>query len=194
MESNAKWENGRRISFQGIKVNALSDEDVVALVTTAIGHDSRYVLGNHNAHSIYLCGREPQMQEFYSMADFVTIDGMSIILLGRLVGLPLKRRDRAAHLDFMPLLLAEAKREGWRIYYLGSRPGVSERGAAMLREQHPGLQIRTHHGYFNSEKSNIENREVLIDIDAYKPQILLVGMGMPRQERWILENREEIAA
>jgi N-acetylglucosaminyldiphosphoundecaprenol N-acetyl-beta-D-mannosaminyltransferase len=187
-----KRENENLVSLLGYRVNTLSDRDVVALVTHAINRGDHYVFGTHNLHSMYLWNREPKLREFHKMVDYVLIDGMSVILLGRMCGLRLKREHRATSLDFLPLLLPVVVKEGWRIYYLGSRPGVAERAASKLRASYPGLQIRTHHGYFDPEKSGGENREILDEINAYAPHVLLVGMGMPREEIWILENRAEI--
>jgi N-acetylglucosaminyldiphosphoundecaprenol N-acetyl-beta-D-mannosaminyltransferase len=63
-----------------------------------------------------------------------------------------------------------------------------------MRAKHPGLLIRTHHGHFNAERSSAENRRVLAEINDYDPDILMVGMGMPRQEIWVLENNAAISA
>ena len=95
-------------------------------------------------------------------------------------------------MEFLPLLFTDAIRVGWRIYYLGSPPGVVEKGAALLREQYPGLQLRTHNGYFDPHGA--ENETILSDIRDYAPDVLLVGMGMPRQEAWINDNLNDIAA
>jgi N-acetylglucosaminyldiphosphoundecaprenol N-acetyl-beta-D-mannosaminyltransferase len=54
------------------------------------------------------------------------------------------------------------------------------------------LQIQTHHGHFQAEKTSLENKEVLEEINAYAPQIVMVGMGMPRQEHWIADNWQEL--
>jgi N-acetylglucosaminyldiphosphoundecaprenol N-acetyl-beta-D-mannosaminyltransferase len=191
---NIKAANIEPISLFGLRLNTFSDRDVVALIADAIDRGHHYVLGNHNSHSLYLWNREPQLRDFHAIADYVLIDGMSLILLGRLAGLPLRREHRATSLDFMPLLLPEAAKEKWRIYYLGGRPGVAKRAAVKLLAQYPGICLRTHHGYFDAAKSSEENRRVLDDINAYAPDILLVGMGMPRQEIWILENRSELTA
>jgi N-acetylglucosaminyldiphosphoundecaprenol N-acetyl-beta-D-mannosaminyltransferase len=189
-----EWPTSKSISLFGFRVDTFSDKDVVRLALHAINTHKRYILGHHNLHSLYLCHREPRMLDFYSLADHTLIDGMSLVLLGRIFSLPLSRQNRATSLDFMPLLIPEAVKHGWRIYYLGSKPGVAERGAARLRSEYPGLQIRTRDGYFASDKSGIENRNVLADIKSYAPHILFVGMGMPRQELWVLENREDIEA
>ena len=181
-------------SLLGIRLHALSNADVVDLITDTITSNQSRVVANHNMHSLYLWYREPRMREFFELADYVHIDGMAVILLGQMAGLPLKREHRAAYLDFLPLLTAEAAQHGWRIFFLGSGPGVAQTAAEKLREQFPGLQIRTHHGHFNADRFGEENEAVLSEIKAYAPHILMVGMGMPRQEAWILENRDEISA
>jgi N-acetylglucosaminyldiphosphoundecaprenol N-acetyl-beta-D-mannosaminyltransferase len=69
---------------------------------------------------------------------------------------------------------------------VGGRPGVGEKAAAVLREAAPGLDIQTHHGYF--DVTGPDNDAVLRTIARYGPHILMVGMGMPRQESWIMDN------
>jgi len=101
---------------------------------------------------------------------------------------------RTTNLDLLPLLAPEAVRRQWRVFYLGSRPGVAERAARTLRTQYPELQIATHDGYFETSQSGEENQRVLAEIHDYAPDVLMVGMGMPRQEIWIEENLKDIAA
>ena len=184
----------RAFSLMGIRLNAITNPDLVRLIGETIESGESRVIANHNLHSLYLWCRDEKMNEFFSTADYAHIDGMSVILLGRLAGLPLHAEDRAAYLDFLPLLLSEAADRGWRIFFLGSKPGVAETAAEKLRSRYPRLKIRTHHGHFNPDRWGEENRAVLSEINAYGPHILMVGMGMPRQEAWILENRDEIFA
>ena len=132
------------------------------------------------------------MRDFCALADYIHIDGMSLVCIGNMMGLPLKRQDRAAALDFFPLLAEQAVARGWRIFYLGSKPGVAERAATALRERYPELEIQTHHGHF--DPLGEENRKILARINAYAPHILFVGMGMPRQEIWILDNQKNLNA
>jgi len=178
----------------GIRFHALSKRDLADRVSQAVDDRARQIIGNHNLHSLYMWFHEPRMREFYSLTDYTHIDGMSLVLLGRLLGLPLKREHRTGYMDLLPLLAERAAEREWRIFYLGSKPGVAEKAARMLRSRYPGLQIRTHHGHFNAEHSGPENQEVLAEIKTYAPDILMVGMGMPRQEVWVLENQKDIAA
>jgi N-acetylglucosaminyldiphosphoundecaprenol N-acetyl-beta-D-mannosaminyltransferase len=178
----------------GIRIHAMSKRELVDCVSQAVNGRTRRIIGNHNLHSLYVWFHEPRIREFYSMTDYTHIDGMPLVLLGWLLGLPLKRKHRTSYVDLLPLLAEEAAKHGWRIFYLGSRPGVADKAARMLRNRYTGLQIRTRHGHFNAEQAGPENQAVLAEIKAYAPDVLMVGMGMPRQELWVLENQKEIAA
>jgi N-acetylglucosaminyldiphosphoundecaprenol N-acetyl-beta-D-mannosaminyltransferase len=90
--------------------------------------------------------------------------------------------------------MAGAAENGWRVFYLGSSPGVAEEGAKRLRQTYPELQIQTMHGYFDTNLQSQENDRVLNAIEVYKPHILMVGMGMPRQEYWIQQNLKRLCA
>jgi N-acetylglucosaminyldiphosphoundecaprenol N-acetyl-beta-D-mannosaminyltransferase len=178
----------------GIHLNLMTAQDLINVTAHAIDSHARCIIGNHNLHSLRFWYKEPKMREYHSLADYTNADGMSLVLLGRLFGLPIERKHRTASIDLLPGLADAASRNGWRIFYLGSKSGVGEKAAGRLRDQYPGLQIRTHHGHFNSEQFGLENQEVLAEINDYDPDILMVGMGMPRQELWIVENEANISA
>jgi N-acetylglucosaminyldiphosphoundecaprenol N-acetyl-beta-D-mannosaminyltransferase len=178
----------------GIRVHAMTRHDLVGTAARAVDDRATCIIANHNLHSLYLWRQEPKMREFYSLANYVNIDGMSLVLLGRLFGLPLKSKHRTNYIDLLPLLAEEAARSQWRVFYLGSGPGVAETAARTLRTRYPGLQIATRDGYFNTDQCGAENQSVLAEICSYAPDILMVGMGMPRQEIWIAENLKGIAA
>src|ERR1035437_8791854 len=178
----------------GIRVHAMTARDLVSAVAYAIDNDATYIIANHNFHSLYLWPRAAQMREFYSKARYVHVDGMSLILLGRLLGLPLKAAHRTTYVDLLPMVADEAVKRQWRIFYLGSAPVVAEKAARTLRTLHPGLHIATQSGYFDTSWSGDENQAVLASIRDYTPDILMVGMGMPRQEMWLAENLQFIHA
>jgi N-acetylglucosaminyldiphosphoundecaprenol N-acetyl-beta-D-mannosaminyltransferase len=172
----------------------LTKYELVDTVAQAVAGRVRCIIGNHNLHSLYLWFHDPRMREFYSLTDYTHIDGMSVVLLGRVLGIPFRREHRTGYMDLLPLLAKEAAIRQWRIFYLGSRSGVAEKAAQILRERYAGLKIITHHGYFSAEPGGRENKAILEEIEGYDPDILMVGMGMPRQEVWVLQNRNYIAA
>src|ERR1700727_1395112 len=176
----------------GFRVQAIRANDLLMIIAEAVKNKAKYIVANHNMHGLYLWYQDAEMRKLHARADFIHIDGLPLIPLFRLFGFRVNRKHRTAYVEFLPLLATEAVKRDWRVYYLGSKPGVVERGAERLRENHPGLQLHTHHGYFDGGGAG--NDAVLEDIRAYDPHVLLVGMGMPRQEAWITENIKEISA
>ena len=178
----------------GIKVNALTIGDLDALLEQAVYLKQRWIIGNHNLHSVYLFHQDLKMQGFYEKADYIHVDGMPLIMLGKLFRLPFQREHRVTYVDWTPHIIAQAAKHNWRIFYLGGKPGIAETGAKILRQQFPTLQITVAHGYFNPEPDGAENQTILAAIADYQPQVLMVGMSMPRQEHWILDNLEHLNA
>jgi N-acetylglucosaminyldiphosphoundecaprenol N-acetyl-beta-D-mannosaminyltransferase len=179
-------------SMLGTRVDALTIEDLHAHIGESIRKGNRRIFASHNLHSLYLQRTDAKLRSFYENADYIRIDGMAIVLLGRLLGLPIRREHRVTYVDWLPLFMAEAARAGWRVFYLGSRPGVAERAACMLRGRFPGLQIATAHGFFDARADSPENQGVIDAINGFGAHVLMVGMGMPRQQHWVLENYEKL--
>lgn len=178
----------------GVRLHTMTRHDLVQTVVHAMDDRRQCIIGNHNLHSLYLWSHEPKMREFYSSADYINIDGMSLVLLGRLLGRPFTSEYRTNYIDFLPLFAEEATKRQWRVFYLGSRPDVAEKAVATLRTRYSGLQIAAHSGYFDTLQSGAQNQSVLAEIREYAPDVLMVGMGMPRQEIWIQENLNDITA
>ena len=166
----------------------------MSLIADQIEQQDRCVIAHHNLHSLYLFHREPKFREFYRDADWTQIDGMSIVALARFYGYSVRREQRVSYMEWMVPMMEVAARNGWRVFYLGSAPGIAETGAARLRQRYPALQIRTLHGYFDDSHRSEENTNVLKAILEFKPHLVMVGMGMPRQEYWIHENFASMCA
>ena len=167
-------------------------DELQAAIAQAVGQGQRWVIAHHNLHSVYLYQRDARFREFYARATLAQIDGMSLVFLARLLGHPLSRDQRVTFVDLVRPFMAQAERYGWRVFFLGSRPGVGEKAAAILKGEYPGLDIKTHHGYFDSRPESAENGEIVSLINSFSPHVLIVGMGMPRQEHWILDNIERL--
>lgn len=123
---------------------------------------------------------EPELAELYRSADLVACDGVGVAFAARVLGHPIPHVPGA---DLAWALCARALREGWSVYLLGGRPGVAERARGRLERAFPGIRVvGTHHGCFRGAGPEEE-------IARLSPDLLFVGMGFPRQERWILAHR-----
>jgi N-acetylglucosaminyldiphosphoundecaprenol N-acetyl-beta-D-mannosaminyltransferase len=183
-----------RFSFMDISINCLSLSDLMNLVKFGIEKKKKWVIGNHNLHSLYLFHKSPALRQFFSIADWVHVDGMPIVALARLFGHPINREHRVTYADWTGKLMEGAAQNGWRVFYLGSEEATLGKALLILRAQYPGLLIEGRNGFFNVATTGVENRAVLDAIAAYQPNLLMIGMSMPRQEIWINANLEEINA
>jgi N-acetylglucosaminyldiphosphoundecaprenol N-acetyl-beta-D-mannosaminyltransferase len=186
--------------FLGISVQPMTMAALTDTVIETVSTNQKWVIANHNMHSLYLFHKEAAegpdgpFQRYFNRAHRTHIDGMSIVLLARLYGHAADRIHRVGYTDWLPSLMAAAVENNWRVFYLGSAPGVVDIGAATLRKRHPRLQIEYRHGYFDMDPEGPENKSVLQQIAAFQPHLLMVGMGMPRQEHWIEANLNAIQA
>ena len=176
----------------GVNINLLSMAELNSLIAKAVERKAKWIIANHNLNSLYIYHHNSEMRAFYDKADYVHIDGMALVLLGKFLGISCQRKHRVTYADWVWSLMEQAAQQDWRILYLGSKPGVAAKGAKVLQNKYPNLHIDTIHGYFNHSPNSPENEAVLEKINTYQPHVLMVGMGMPRQEQWILENIDNI--
>jgi N-acetylglucosaminyldiphosphoundecaprenol N-acetyl-beta-D-mannosaminyltransferase len=130
----------------------------------------------------------PAMARLLAQQDTqVMIDGMPIVMAGRLKGLPLTRQMRVTSLDFYDRMFTVFRDKGWKVGYLGASPEVLERGLAELRQRIPGLDIDGRDGFFDMADDSPGSRqaEILDWLNQRSHDMVIVGMGMPRQEEWI---------
>lgn len=182
-----------RVSLLGGEVDLVTPGEVLDFIDARVAAGRGAVIANHNLHSLYLRRRLLRMRQFYEIADLVEADSTPMILWGRLLGFPIRREHRCTYLDWREDFWARAGAGGWRVFYLGGAPGVAARGAQAVRLRHPGVEITTRDGFFDPAFGSDDTRAVLGEIAAVRPQVLFVGMGMPRQEHWILDNADALA-
>lgn len=184
-----------RVRLLGIGVDCLTRSQLTSLAAAGVEGSRRgTVIAHHNLHSAALCRHDARLRRFYDHAEHVHVDGMSLVAVARLVGLPLLRSHRTTHADWFPDLLAAANREHWRVFYLGSTPDSLALGLRRIGRAFPGLEVEGAHGYFDANPSSTGNETRLTMIRDFHPDILFVGMGMPRQEHWIAANFERLEA
>jgi N-acetylglucosaminyldiphosphoundecaprenol N-acetyl-beta-D-mannosaminyltransferase len=181
-----------RIRLMGAAMDALTAHEVMRFTVERVREGRKAIVANHNAHSLALVRRNRAMRDLYAMADVIEIDSMPLIAWGRTLGLGLRAHHRSTYLDWREDFWRQAQTEAWRIFYLGGRPGVAERAAAMLRRRWRGVTIAVQHGYFDRRPRSPANIEVVESINAFAPDVIFVGLGMPAQERWIAQNYEAL--
>lgn len=158
-------------------------------ITEAVAAGAACRIANHNAHSIYLTKKNPEFASFFEAADLIEVDSTPLIFFTRALGLHSRPFHRCTYLDWRDHFWSVASRNQWRVFYLGGEPGVAAKAAERLSARYPGVQLSTRHGYFDMTPGSQENDAVVREISRARPQVLFVGMGMPRQEIWLQRNQ-----
>jgi len=175
----------------GFKITPITTPQILDLIAENVESGSTCVIASQNVHGLYKYFTDDSFRELHKQAC-VRIDGMPLVWMAWMHGLQVGRQHRAAMIDCFPALLARAVKERWRVFYLGGRPDVIQNGRQNLQQALPGLDLDGHHGYFSTAADSPENRAVVDRINAFQPHVLMVGMGMGRQERWILDNQAQL--
>ena len=154
------------------------------LCRRALDGDEPRVLVTPNAEMLSMV----KDRKILSDADILFPDGIGIYLAMKRVGLPAAERSCGIGLAERLFESNGARGKKIKVFLLGGRPGVAERAAASLERRYGSADIHgIHHGYFDPKGT--ENREVIKAINKSGAELILVCMGFPRQERWMLENR-----
>jgi N-acetylglucosaminyldiphosphoundecaprenol N-acetyl-beta-D-mannosaminyltransferase len=158
----------------------LRGAEVVEWAASFIRAGRRGYLCTVNVAILMMMRRDPRLQRIVDRAALVVADGQPIVWLSRWLGRPLP--ERVAGVDLVEALAARAAVEGFSVYLLGARRDVVEAAATRLRRQHPGLRIAgTADGYFSPAEAPARARAV----GESGADVLLIGMGVPRQEYFL---------
>lgn len=172
-----------RLELLGVPLDNLSmDEAVAAIVRLAQGDQPRQVCFV-NADCVNIAARAPDYRRVLADAALVLADGAGVRIAGRALGTPI--RDNVNGTDLFPRLLSALEGSGLGLFLLGARPGVTDDLAAWIHAHHPGVTLAGwHHGYLRAD----EIAPLCHQIRASGARVLLVALGVPRQEIFIHEH------
>lgn len=141
-----------------------------------------------NGNVLSLCARSPALRSMVEAADIIDADGQPLVVASRLMTqTPIP--ERCATTDFFHDVAAVASRRDLTIYLLGATEEVSAAAAARAVALHKGLRIAgRRNGYFGLE----EEGAVVEAINRARPDVLWVGLGVPREQQFVLRNRERL--
>jgi len=185
----------RRVPLFGFEIDALGMSEAVAQIFAWVADgqkNCRFVVTPNVDHAVVF-QHHAGLREAYEHAALVLADGMPVVAVARLLGRTLP--GRVAGSDLAPALFAAAEQQGGlRVYLLGAGPGVAQRAAANIAARWPAVHVvGTYCPAIGFEHDPRENERILADIAAAKPDVLLVGLGAPKQELWVDAHRERIA-
>ncbi len=167
--------------------------DQVADYAVALAKEHRFpasYIVTPNVDHVLRLANQPELKPIYEKADLSLADGMPVVWASQIAGEPLPERVTGA--DLLPELIRRAHVEGMSVFLMGGPPGSADLAMERFIDQFPGLKIETYCPPFGFEKDPLENQRLLREINDFCPDFLFVGLGSPKQEIWIYENRNRL--
>ncbi|HVA48027.1 MAG TPA: WecB/TagA/CpsF family glycosyltransferase [Pirellulales bacterium] len=184
-----------RVRLFNYEVDPLTMDEAVDQVLAWISSRQRacrFVVTPNVNHTVLL-DRHAGLRGVYRDADLVLVDGMPVLLTARLLRRPVP--GRVAGSDLVPRLFEAAQpRDGIRAYLLGAAPGVAERAAQRIEATWPKTRVvGTNSPPPGFERQPSVNETIVADINRASPDVLIVGLGAPKQELWVHAHRQRLA-
>jgi len=184
----------RRIQLFGCTLDSLTMGEVVDRLLGWAGQSSecRYVV-TPNVNHVVMLESHTRLRGAYADAALVLADGMPLVMAAKVLGRQLP--ERVAGSDLVPALLEAANSKGGlRIFLLGALPGVADRAAENIKSRWPSLEVvGTYSPPLGFENDAAENARIIAMIAEARPQVLVVGLGAPKQELWVHEHRKQLS-
>jgi N-acetylglucosaminyldiphosphoundecaprenol N-acetyl-beta-D-mannosaminyltransferase len=172
----------------GVRVSAVQIPDVVTRMEEWIHRPDRcHSIAATGMHGIVEAQRDPSFKRILNTADLNVPDGTPLVWMGRRRGHVLPRRVYGP--DLLLAFCEATKGENYRHFFYGGEPGVAERLAKSLQSRFPGMRVSgTFSPPFRSLNAH-EQQEIANLISSAAPDIVWVGLGTPKQERWMHEHQ-----
>jgi len=171
----------------GIEIDPLRLPQAVEQVLAWVDEGQRrcrYVVTPNVDHAV-MFQENAALRDAYRDASLVLADGAPVIWASRLLGRPLPQR--VAGSDLVPELFAAAKpTRPLTVFLLGAMPGVAQRAARRIESQWPAVKVvGTHSPPMGFENDDARNAEIVALVNAARPDVLVLGLGAPKQELWV---------
>ena len=171
----------------GVNIANISMENALSVINKHVTHRYRATVFFANAHTLNLAYNDSELRSQLNQADYMLPDGSGIEMACRRNGI--RRKGNVNGTDMLPLLCEQLAQQGQRLFMLGGEEGIADAAMQAMLKQQPHLQSAgTQHGYFDKQHC----QDIVDKINDSGADVLLVGMGQPLQEQWILAHREQL--
>src|SRR5271154_4150269 len=182
--------NTGSVAILGVPIDNVTMQQVLGAVETSIEEGGFHQIATANVDFLINSIHDIELKEILSACFLVLPDGMPLVWASRLMGASLQERVSGA--DLVPRLVELAAARGYSIFLLGSTEASSEGAENWIRRNHPKARLAGHYCPAFAELDEMDHEEILLQIEAAHPDILLVAFGSPKQEKWLAMHRHRL--
>ncbi len=183
---------GERVDVLGIHVSVTDMDDTVDTFGRWIADGERHLVCVSDMNALLHARADAGLTEVYNTSGLTLADGMPLVWAGKKAGFD--RMARVCGPDLLERVMAEAAERGWSQYFYGGADGVAEQLRDTFVARHPALVVA---GVYSPPYRTLtaeEDAAIADKINAAGPDIIWVGLGAPKQERWMAEHRDQLNA
>ncbi|MDH3538475.1 MAG: WecB/TagA/CpsF family glycosyltransferase [Acidimicrobiia bacterium] len=175
-----------RVDVLGVGISAINLEVAVAELGRWVARREQHYVCVTGVHGVMESQSDPALLRIHNRSGLTTPDGMPLVWAGKRAGA--EQMSRVYGPDLMLEICSRSAAEGWTHFFYGGKEGVPELLERRLQARFPGLAVVGTHSPPFRELTEAEAEEIAAAINAANPDFVWVGLGTPKQERWMAAN------
>lgn len=171
----------------GVPFNNMSAVEAVEMAMVCLEGESKGMLFTPNPEMVMLAQKDEEFMTILNSSTINVPDGIGIVYGSKFTSNPIS--ERVAGYDLVQAVFDRMKTSRKTVYFFGGAPGVAQAAKEAMEKKHRGLNVvGVADGYFDEEKE----KQIIAEINELRPDLLLVGIGFPKQEKWIYNNLDRL--
>jgi N-acetylglucosaminyldiphosphoundecaprenol N-acetyl-beta-D-mannosaminyltransferase len=190
---SGRWDEIPRCDLLGVPVSLVDYERAMEVMDEIIGAREHGYVCAIAVHALMVSRHDAELHAALEQATLVVPDGRPLVWALGALGSPLS--DRVYGPELMARYCARAAERGHRVWlYGGATPDALTTLEGALRDRYPGIAIAGGHSPPHRPLSTDEEREIAARIDRDRADVVFVGLGAPKQEKWMARMRPRLDA
>lgn len=179
-----------RIKFMNTEIDNLTMKQALKKISSLVEENKNAYIVTPNVDHIVRLESDRELKQVYDQADLIIADGKPLLWISRWYKTPIIEKISGS--DLFPELCKMAAEKKYSMFFLGAAEGVAAKAADKLMKKFPGLEVAgTYSPPFGFEKDKQEVEKIINMLRKAHPHILIVGLGCPKQEKFIYHYREQ---
>jgi N-acetylglucosaminyldiphosphoundecaprenol N-acetyl-beta-D-mannosaminyltransferase len=174
------------VQILDVAIHNVTMEEALIQIKGFLNQEAVHMIFTPNSEMLMLAQQNKNLKSILNAAALTVADGAGVVMASKILKTPLK--ERVAGIDLVCGMFSSAHFKDTRYYLLGTKQEILDKAKAHLAKTYNANIVGSHHGYFNHEAQD----KIIQDIHSSGAQVLLVALGVPRQEEWIFAHRSQL--